>query len=80
MVLVFDMFENGERCYDTYKGALLSSIYYDNIAWYKNTILYKGMIPHEYHARYSNTKEFMELPLFNPMFINSGNLKSIDHE
>jgi hypothetical protein len=34
-----------------------------------DTILYKGMTPKDFHDKYSGTKEFKELPLFNPMII-----------
>jgi hypothetical protein len=58
-----------ERCYDTYKACLLGSIYYNQIGWFNDTILYKGMTPKDFHDKYSGTKEFKELPLFNPMII-----------
>ena len=54
-----------ERTYRSYKGAILGSLFYGDLGWYKNTVLYKGMTPNDFYE-YRHTKEWFELPLLNP--------------
>jgi hypothetical protein len=56
-----------EKVYDTYKACLIGSIYYAEMGWYKDTILYKGMTPKDF-SKLQGTKEWFELPLFRPDF------------
>ena len=69
-------FENGERCFNNLKSAMLGSIYYDCIEWHNRSVFFKGQTPHEYRAHCLKTGEdFMELPLFSPL--EHGDLKKV---
>jgi hypothetical protein len=46
----------------------LGSLYYHDIGWFKNTVLYKGLTPKDFKDKHQGTKEWFELPLFRPDF------------
>jgi hypothetical protein len=69
---IMGRYRNNETVYNSVESAIMGSMFFSNIGWYKGTmtVFYKGMNPHDFMKLKGGTPEWFEIPLFSPlMFI-----------